>query len=115
MFSVIRIRVAKSKVWTQNFEKAELRCFVHVDCILLCLYGLHIIPLYLLQTELLSRMRDQEDIPKEDVSNVQSVLERAAPLQIDAEAVRELMQKIHAMMQKAFLFGAVGDYSETFP
>uniref|UniRef100_F1KQH1 Sister chromatid cohesion protein PDS5 B n=1 Tax=Ascaris suum TaxID=6253 RepID=F1KQH1_ASCSU len=56
-------------------------------------------------TELFSRMRDQEDIPKEDVSNVQSVLERAAPLQIDAEAVRELMQKVHAMMQKAFLFG----------
>lgn len=71
----------------------------------LCLYGLHIISPYLLQTELFSRMRDQEDIPKEDVSNVQSVLERAAPLQIDAEAVRELMQKVHAMMQKAFLFG----------
>ncbi|VDM43905.1 unnamed protein product [Toxocara canis] len=59
-------------------------------------------------TELLSRMRGRDEISKEDLSNVQNVLERGAPLQIDAEAICDLVQKVYGMMQKAFLFGDSG-------
>ncbi|VDK74168.1 unnamed protein product, partial [Anisakis simplex] len=56
-------------------------------------------------SELLEQLHESNSgLSKEDAQAVQSVLERGAPLQIDTEAICDLVQKIYQIMERVLLF-----------